>query len=491
MKRSLPLKLALWVAACALAGCGTILDVDFGAFGPADGGVDVLVGSTCKTCKDLGAECGVQPDGCGNTLDCGDKCPAGATCDGLHCACTPKSCLDLGVACGIVDDGCGHSLDCGACAASLTCVANQCTCVAQTCATLGSPQCGTYPSGCGADTFHCGAACPGAKPNCVNGVCTAIPCTPKTCAQAGNPCDAVSDGCGGTVGPCTTCTTPNACGGGGIAHQCGCTAKTCAQAGNPCDAVANGCGGNVGPCTTCSSPSTCGGGGTAHQCGCTKTGKCPSGANCGTVPDGCGGNISCGANCTAPNTCGGGGSANVCGCTSILGTCSNCCGGGTDNCGRACTGSTCCGGGGGGGGCFPAGMPVSMADGSTRPIERVHVGDSVLGLSADGRVVTETVSGVDAHGPEGSAEGILVINGTLRVTPDHPVYTTHGKKRAGALRLGDEIVRVVHAPGAPPTARGELVTSIAGEPGHVPVFTLRTASGDPFVVDFYVMLQKQ
>jgi hypothetical protein len=53
--------------------------------------------------------------------------------------------------------------------------------------------------------------------NPANGQCT---CTPKTCAQLGFNCGAVSDGCGGTLN-CGTCTGGQTCGGGGAANVCG------------------------------------------------------------------------------------------------------------------------------------------------------------------------------------------------------------------------------------------------------------------------------
>src|SRR5262245_3978083 len=47
-----------------------------------DGGIN-LDGGTCKpvTCADLGADCGVQADGCGEQLDCG-TCVAPEFCGG-------------------------------------------------------------------------------------------------------------------------------------------------------------------------------------------------------------------------------------------------------------------------------------------------------------------------------------------------------------------------------------------------------------------------
>ncbi len=473
----------VWFAlALALTGCSSLLGVDFDKFQNPDGGVVSGDGSTqCQTCASLAA-CGIQNDGCGNTLDCGTQCPQNYTCNGQKCECTPKTCTELNAACGTVDDGCGHSLDCGACGTD-SCVNNACKCVAKTCADYNNPACGTYPTGCASDTINCGAGCSGNTPNCDNGKCSATPCTPYKCgdSQIGNPCDAVPNGCGGTVGPCTTCSSPQTCGGGGTAHQCGCTAKTCAQAGNLVRRDLERVRRHVGPCVTCTSPQTCGGGGTAHQCGCTPTGTCPTGANCGTVPNGCGGNISCGPNCVSPDTCGGGGTANVCGCTSVLTSCSECCGTGTDNCGRTCTRSTCCGGG---GGCFPESEPVLMGDGTERAMGTLHEGDVVMTYDWGTHALRPSpIAKIDRHEPQ----SLLLVNGRLHVTPNHPIYeSSRGVIRADQLRIGDEIVNVTGS-----VARGEPVRTIVDIGVEGPVLTITPVNQQLFIVSGTVMVQKQ
>ncbi len=94
---------------------------------------------------------------------------------------------------------------------------------------------------------------------------------------------------------------------------------TCAQTGKQCGPVADGCGGIV-DCPICTSPEICGGGGVASMCGganqCTPRTQadCTTlGLNCGFIADGCGGLVQCGASCpnggvcgaTSPNVCGG------------------------------------------------------------------------------------------------------------------------------------------------------------------------------------------
>jgi hypothetical protein len=79
---------------------------------------------TPKTCNDWNISCGPAGDGCGGQLDCG-PCTPPLVCGGGgvygECGypdaghCTPKTCQDLGYNCGINGDGCGNRIDCGTC----------------------------------------------------------------------------------------------------------------------------------------------------------------------------------------------------------------------------------------------------------------------------------------------------------------------------------------------------------------------------------------
>ncbi|HLV64785.1 MAG TPA: hypothetical protein VKY73_03200, partial [Polyangiaceae bacterium] len=91
---------------------------------PADGGP-----TTCQakieSCESVGARCGVIGDGCGGTIDCTEElgpCPDGTFC-GAQAAyqcdeppqpnCTPaNSCAELGWECGLAVDDCGNVFDC-------------------------------------------------------------------------------------------------------------------------------------------------------------------------------------------------------------------------------------------------------------------------------------------------------------------------------------------------------------------------------------------
>jgi hypothetical protein len=92
---------------------------------------------------------------------------------------------------------------------------------------------------------------------------------------------------------------------------------------------------------------------------------------------------------------------------------------------------------GGGGGCFLAGTPILIADGSTKPIETIHPGDQVLAydkMTAAMRQAEITVP-LQSH----TADSYLVINGTIRVTPTQPMLSGGKWINAGDLRVGDSL----------------------------------------------------
>ncbi len=181
---------------------------------------------TPKTCGTQGLGCGLAGDGCGNEINCGD-CPLGQTCGGggvpSQCgapACTARTCPSG--ACGMMGDGCGATLNCGTCATGTCGGGGPNLCGGSTCSPSACPSpssgsvCGPVADGCGA-VNNC--PCPSGMP-CVNGLCGAPACVPRSCAEAGANCGTVADGCGGTLA-CGTCIAPQSCGGGGTANLCG------------------------------------------------------------------------------------------------------------------------------------------------------------------------------------------------------------------------------------------------------------------------------
>lgn len=139
--------------------------------------------AACKKAMCGTESCGVIPDNCGSTIDCGNLCPMGRSCGG-----------------GGVPHECG-------CPTEVTC---------------GARNCGTIPDGCGG-VLSCGGMCPtgqscGGGPNgtrMANVCASGAICTPKIC-MAGKDCGLISDGCSAVL-DCMMCPTGKSC---GADHQC-------------------------------------------------------------------------------------------------------------------------------------------------------------------------------------------------------------------------------------------------------------------------------
>lgn len=99
-------------------------------------------------------------------------------------------------------------------------------------------------------------------------------------------------------------------------------------------------------------------------------------------------------------------------------------------------------------GCVLKGTPVTLADGTTKPIEHIKVGDEVKGDKASGKVIAVSVF-------TQLFDTMYGINGgTPFITVEHPILTTSGWKSidpkitsvksgidiAGVLQVGDVIV---------------------------------------------------
>lgn len=114
--------------------------------------------------------------------------------------------------------------------------------------------------------------------------------------------------------------------------------------------------------------------------------------------------------------------------------------------------------------CFPAGTAVELVGGPT-PIERVRVGDRVV-TWVDGHRDTAPVLDVRMR----SAESLLHLRlraRTLRVTPEHPIWSDGAWRVAAALRVGDRVRGL----------DGELeILGIDVVEGDVEVFSLRVGT---------------
>jgi hypothetical protein len=114
------------------------------------------------------------------------------------------------------------------------------------------------------------------------------------------------------------------------------------------------------------------------------------------------------------------------------------------------------------GGCFAEGTPVLMADGRQKKINEIREGDWVLTRRSDtdGRLVPARVSAV--HRSE--ARGYLVINGYIKVTPNHRLWVNGSWRTAGSVQVGDKLLNA--------EGREVEVTSVEWRRERVAVFNL-------------------
>lgn len=104
-------------------------------------------------------------------------------------------------------------------------------------------------------------------------------------------------------------------------------------------------------------------------------------------------------------------------------------------------GPTSWGGGYSGSMCFVAGTPVTLADGSTRAIEAIRVGDVVLAYDErTGTLAPHAVTQTFAHPV--ADEPIVVINGALQATGNHPFFVDGRWVRADHLSSGDPLTQL-------------------------------------------------
>jgi hypothetical protein len=88
-------------------------------------------------------------------------------------------------------------------------------------------------------------------------------------------------------------------------------------------------------------------------------------------------------------------------------------------------------------GCFLAGTQITMADSTTKAIEEIEVGDVVLAYDeATGELKPDTVSKV--HDPV-VWDHYFLVNGSMKLTPSHPVLSDGTWVEIGKLEVGDTL----------------------------------------------------
>jgi len=154
--------------------------------------------------------------------------------------------------------------------------------------------------------------------------------------------------------------------------------------------------------------------------------------------------------------------------------------------------------------CFAPDAPVSLPDGTTKPIADVKAGDVVLGYDATTHTLIPTrVTGVQAHAPVAPATSIALVGvwmtpsegltagrtvtapTLLEATANHPVLTATGRKPLGEVQTGETLYRYE----AGQLTAYQVVRRQENSRTTKTVYTLTTERG-AFVVDGAVVLDK-
>lgn len=354
------------------------------------------------------------------------------------------------------------------CSSVVCCTGLYCDVETQTCAACSSglTACGGACTNTDTDVANCGTcgnACPlpaHASAICVGGKC-GMACHDgfRRCGESCIPADACcDDGDCATDDPCIigTCvgTGPRAvcryttaygspCGEGGVCvgSQCCIPESVETTCRSRCGTVTNNCGQQLS-CGGCPAGFEC----TGSFCLSRRLPQvpgviCPSAKFCNGVCCKSSSAVCAGGACCMPEP-----SAKTCA--------GKRCGQTTNNCGQAVHCS--CPGGGScvagtcvpnlNGSCFTAATRIAMADGTSRPIEEVEIGDRVLGRDGSNRVLA-------IHRPTLGHRPLYAFNGGVPfVTAGHPFLTERGWKaiepaesevpdlELGRLAVGDRIL---------------------------------------------------
>ena len=129
-----------------------------------------------------------------------------------------------------------------------------------------------------------------------------------------------------------------------------------------------------------------------------------------------------------------------------------------------------------------------MADGSRKPIERVSPGEWVRSADPEtGEVRAARVTGRKVHPSTSSEGGIVVVNGAVHATRNHPIWARGQRLHIEEVKIGDDIV----VSGAGGRTIHEKVRSVELRPGGVETYDLVLDGGKSYFVDGVMMLIKR
>jgi len=137
--------------------------------------------------------------------------------------------------------------------------------------------------------------------------------------------------------------------------------------------------------------------------------------------------------------------------------------------------------------CFAAGTSITMADGSEKPIESITVGDWVLGYDTNGKTTLPArVSHTFVHSDTAQS---LLLNGNVRVTPEHPFYMNGAWIEAGNLQPGDQLHRLVTSESTPQPVI-MTVEQIENIPGALTTYNIEVENVHNYFAGGYLVHNK-
>lgn len=131
--------------------------------------------------------------------------------------------------------------------------------------------------------------------------------------------------------------------------------------------------------------------------------------------------------------------------------------------------------------CFTKGTLVRMANGTTKEIDQIRVGDRIATLPDPNakELVADEVTGVDQH----QVTHVLVINSSLWVTPEHRFFINGRWQEIGLAKVGDWLKNE--------QGRWTTINQIEHHYGDFDVYNLHVKTYKTFIADdYYVHNQK-
>jgi hypothetical protein len=156
--------------------------------------------------------------------------------------------------------------------------------------------------------------------------------------------------------------------------------------------------------------------------------------------------------------------------------------------------------------CFPGNMLVAMSGGGKKMLSEIKAGDEVITVDpvtrkanavkvreltvheAKNYAITELFLLSSTEKMTGSGKEISLLSKWLRATPNHPMVTSRGDKKMGAVSEGDEVMCLDERTGKVLPYTVWYKTESAG--GRQKVYNIVAGSGSTFVMNDVMVLQK-